>query len=103
MHPRPENPEPVSENLYWHVESQTDNSLGCAVMSTDEKKLFYQVWKTGHSRHQSPFAGNACMHLIPQIAKELPPGKTATIEGKAGIFEGTWEELNAEFNKFIHP
>jgi len=103
MHLKPENPEPDSENLYWHALSQTDNSMGCAVISSDGEKLFYQVWKTEHSRHQSPFAGNACMHLIPQVAEELPPGKTATIEGKAGIFEGSWEELAAEFKKFIYP
>ena len=70
---------------------------------TDGKKLFYQVWKAGHSLYQSPFAGNACMHLIPQVAGELLPGETATIEGRAGIFEGTREELSAEFKKFISP
>ena len=103
MHPRPENPEPDPEDLYWHVMSKTDNNPGCAVLSMDGKKLFYQVWRTGHSRYQSPFAGNACMHLLPQVAEELPPGETATIEGRAGFFDGTREELADEFNKFINP
>ncbi len=103
MHLKSENPEPDSENLYWHALSPTDNSMGCAVISSDKEKFFYQVWKTEHSRHQSPFAGNACMHLVPQVAKELPPGKTATIEGKAGFYEGTWEGLAAEFRNFIYP
>ena len=101
MHARPESPEAIPEDLYWRVVSQTDNSLGCAVSSSDGRKLFYQVWRTDHSRHQSPFAGNACMHLRPQVAEEIPPGKEAAVEGKAGIFEGTWEELAAEFENFI--
>ena len=103
MHPQPDNPVPDPENLYSHVLSQTDNNLGSTVMSTDGKKFFYQVWNAKHSRYQSPFAGNACMHLLPQVAEELLPGETATIEGMAGIFVGSWEELAAEFKKFIHP
>lgn len=103
MHTQPDNPDQNPKNLYSHVVSKTDDSLGCAVMSVDGKKLFYQVWKAGHSQHQSPFAGNACMHLRPQIAEELAPGMTATIEGTAGIFEGTWEQMAAEFQKFTQP
>jgi len=103
MHARPDNPEPDPNNPYWRVVSETDNSFGCAVASLDAKKLFYQVWRADRSRHQSPFAGNACMHLKPQICKELAPGRTATIQGKAGIFQGTWDELAAEFQRFVQP
>ena len=101
MHERPDNPEPDPNNPYWRVVSETDDSFGCAVMSQDGKKLFYQVWRAERSHHQSPFAGNACMHLKPQIAKTLAPGQVATIQGKAGIFEGTWEQMAAEFEKFV--
>lgn len=103
MHARPDNPEPDPKQPYWRVVSETDDSFGCAVMSVDGKKLFYQIWRTDRSHHQSPFAGNACMHLKPQIAKTLAPGQAATIEGKAGIFQGTWNEMATEFTKFIQP
>ncbi len=103
MHPHPENPYPDLDNLYLHEISQTDNYLGCAVMSTNGKKLFYMLWDTDYAQYQTPFAGNACMHLLPLIAKELKPGKTATIEGKVGIFEGTWDELSSEFNNIVSP
>lgn len=102
MHPHTENPLPDSKDLYRHKVSQTNKSLGCAVMSANGEELFYQIWDTGHSRYQTPFAGNACMHLIPQVSKKLLPGETVTIEGMAGIFRGGWEELAVEFDKFIH-
>jgi hypothetical protein len=102
MHPHPGNPKPDSKNLYLHKISKINKSLGCAVISTDGSKYFYQVWKTDHARFQTPFAGNACMHLIPQVAKKLSPGEIAMIEGMAGIFKGSWEELDIEFKKFIH-
>jgi hypothetical protein len=101
MHLKPEQPEPDSADLYYHEVSSTDRSLGCAVRSTDGNEFFYMVWKAEKSHHQSPFAGNACMHLIPQVADQLLPGEVATIVGKAGFFKGTREELAQEFRTFL--
>jgi len=33
------------------------------------------------------------MHLHPLVAERLEPGATATIRGKAGLFQGDWEGL----------
>lgn len=92
MHPRPESPEPP-ENPYQAELSESDRSLACAIPSLDGKRFAYMAWRARRSRHQSPFSGNACMHLRPQVAASLAPGESATLFGAAGIFEGTREDL----------
>lgn len=93
MHLRPDSPDPLPENPYHAELSATDASVACAIPSLDGKRFAYMVWRARRSRHQSPFSGNACMHLRPQAAPSLAPGETATLFGEAGIFEGSREDL----------
>ncbi|MBI4605413.1 MAG: hypothetical protein HY721_25900 [Planctomycetes bacterium] len=83
--------------------SARDTSLACAIPSLDGKTFFYQAWAAKRGRHQSPFRGNACMHLRPQVAERLEPGESATLRGAAGIFAGTKEELARHLEHLCAP
>ncbi|MBI4586410.1 MAG: hypothetical protein HY717_20565 [Planctomycetes bacterium] len=99
MHPRPEQADRLPENPYEAQLGAGDRSLACAVPSLDGKRFFYQAWAAKRSRHQSPFSGNACMHLRPQVAERLEPGELAVLLGAAGVFAGGAEDLARHFEK----
>jgi len=91
-HPSPDNPDPDGVPKYNFLVSTTSDTAAYAVQSLDGKWLFYQTWDKP-SRYATPCPGNACMHLHPLVAERLEPGATATIRGKAGLFQGDWEGL----------
>jgi len=100
MHARPDRPDPLPENAYQTILSESDASLACAIPSLDGKRFAYMAWRTDRSRHPSPFWGNACMHLRPQVASSLAPGESATLSGIAGIFDGTRDDLAKHLARF---
>jgi hypothetical protein len=95
MHLFKDNPDTRRVPSYFFIDNPSRPAYACAVPSLDGKTLFYQAWNTG-CRAQAPFPGNACMHLHPHIADAIGPGKTATIEGRIGLFDGELEELQRE-------
>ena len=99
MHAFPDDPDPGKVARYFHRVSHGDTTRACAVPSLDGKFLFYQLWDTP-SKHQSPFHGNACMHLRPFVASVLEPGQSATIRGLTGITTGSREELTEKIQSF---
>lgn len=101
MHLQPNHPEPNQDAPYFYELSPSDTSVACAAPSWDGRRFFFQVWATKHSRHQSPFSGNPCMHLRPQVAAKLGPEASATLQGVAGIFVGTRDELSKKIQAFV--
>ena len=94
MHPCADRPDPDSVPTYSFSPSDVADARACAVGSHDGSTLLFQAWDAP-CRYVTPCPGNACMHLIPQVAKALAPGATATINGVIGVFAGTREELAA--------
>jgi hypothetical protein len=92
LHPAPEAADADDVPMYNQALSDAADATACAAKAPGKDLLFYQAWDVP-CRRQAPFWGNACVHLQPVLAKELPPGRTVTIRGRIGIFEGDWAEL----------
>ncbi len=91
-HPHPDNPDPDGVPQYNFLPSRTADWTAYAAQSLDGKCLLFQSWDRP-SGYEIPCPGNACMHLRPLVAERLEPGATATIHGRAGLFEGNWRSL----------
>lgn len=92
LHPRPDDPDPAKVPLY---PTPPDKLLPASIVvlrARGSQPQFFMMWsKKGFAR--APFPGNACMHLVPQLADQLKPGETATIRGRAGFGGSTPEDL----------
>lgn len=92
MHPCPEDPDAAKVPLYSFTPSPTAQCCACAVESPSGGVWFYQLWSTP-CRWCTPCPGNACMHLEPFLAGQLPVGASTNIHGRIGIHEGDVSSL----------
>lgn len=92
LHPAPEAPQAPEGGVYARVLSPDADASACAAKAPGKNLLFYQAWNVP-CRRQGPFMGNACMHLQPFLAAELPPHESVAIRGRVGLFEGDWAGL----------
>jgi len=100
MHRDPHDPRASKVQSYDTTEVKIDGLRACAVQSIDGRSLLFQAWDAP-CFYLTPFHGNACMHLLPLVAKQLAGGQSATIHGMAGIFPGSRSELTAKLEKFL--
>ena len=64
-------------------------ATACAIKASDANMFCYQAWDVP-CRTQTPFCGNACMHLQPLVTAELAPGATGVATVRIGLREGDW-------------
>ena len=90
MHPRRGNPDPDAVPQYEHIASENPCAYACVARNEDGSRSFYQAWNR-ECYWTAPFRGNACMHLMPVVARELKPGEESVMDGIVGIAAGDVE------------
>jgi hypothetical protein len=84
LHPNPGDPDPARYPAYNQPFSGLrPASIVALEPQADQPQMFLLFGAPAEVRE--PFKGNACMHLIPQLAQTLAPGDSATVRGKAGF------------------
>jgi len=99
MHAHPRDPDLDAVPPYNFAPSTRADAVACAVPSLDEVDYLFQAWSTP-CRFIAPFPGNACMHLLPALAKRLDPGESAITYGSIGILHGDRNALTAHIEQF---
>lgn len=99
LHAHPAQPDADAVPLYNFTPTERDDLLACAVASQEDDALLFQAWSTP-SRGIPPFPGNACMHLLPEVAERLAPGSAATLRGLIGLHIGDRTSLANRLTQF---
>jgi len=99
MHAHPRHPDPDAVPPYDFTPSRQADAVACAIPSLDMTSYLFQAWSSP-CRYIAPFPGNACMHLLPQMAETLAPGAAAVVYGLIGILPGNREALTAHIAAF---
>ncbi len=95
----------VKENVWVHTpdgwrrypDAATDMDVPLiACRSLDGQKLLALAWDTPA---RASHGGHLCIHLVPMVAGELPPGEWASSHGAAYVLEGSLDDLLERYRK----
>ena len=92
LHPSPDDPDPARFPTYNQPFRDLRAASIVALASEPSQPQLFLLFDAP-SAAREPFKGNACLHLIPMLAKMLDPGKSATVRGKAGFHGRRLDDL----------
>lgn len=92
LHPSPADPDPARRPAYNQPFRDLHPASIVALEPEPSQPQLFLLFDAP-SAAREPFKGNACLHLIPMLAKTLEPGKSATVRGKAGFHGRRFADL----------